>query len=125
MDITEITGSISHGTHRHQDLIPLFMAALRYLNKDRYAQVMVNGALPAHAMDDDEAEWWGSEDANYLLHDLFDALSEEAPTGYYFGAHPGDGSDFGFWPIETDLLGEEDESAVYFRDGISGQEYRE
>ncbi len=104
MDITEETGSISHGTHRPQDLIPRFLGALRLFSETRYAQVMLNGALPAHAMEDDDAEWWTSDDCLYLLEDLFNALDEEAPTGYYFGAHAGDGSDFGFWPIDMDFL---------------------
>jgi hypothetical protein len=35
-----------------------------------------------------------------LLESLFDTLDNYSPEGYYFGAHPGDGSDYGFWEMD-------------------------
>lgn len=40
------------------------------------------------------------EDGDYVLEDLYDALYKFAPEGYYFGSHPGDGVDFGFWEAD-------------------------
>ena len=56
--------------------------------------------VPDMAWYDDDHPFWESEEAVDILDDLFDVMNGYAPEGYYFGAHPGDGSDFGFWPIE-------------------------
>lgn len=95
--------SIIHGTMRPQDLIPAFIDALREFNPDGYAQIMSScfGPIPSWVEDEgDSCEWWNGDDAAALLESLFDALDECAPEGCYFGAHPGDGSDYGFWEIE-------------------------
>ncbi len=88
--------SISHGTMRTQDLIPAFLDVIR----DTPEYVQVRNAIPAHAMEDKEADWWNSDDAAGLLESLFDTLDSYSPEGYYFGAHLGDGSDYGFWKMD-------------------------
>jgi len=98
-------GSISHGTMRPQDLIPRFLDALREYAPAMYAQIIAASipVIPSDAQIDEDHPWWSSEEAQYLLENLFDALEECAPDGYYFGSHPGDGSDYGFWEIEETL----------------------
>jgi len=44
--------------------------------------------------------YYESKDSDYDLESLFDALECYAPQGFYFGAHPGDGSDYGLWLCE-------------------------
>jgi hypothetical protein len=34
------------------------------------------------------------------VNELQDILSNNAPSYFYFGAHPGDGADFGYWLSE-------------------------
>ena len=98
-----MTGTISYGTLRNQDLLPTFLDTLRDIAPVHYEQIMFSpfGAIPAHAQEDDDADWWVSEDAYDLLSELTDALDEHAPEGYYFGAHSNSDADvdFGFWPI--------------------------
>lgn len=99
--------TVSTATLRAQDLLPKFLDALSVVAPEAYQQLMVPGAgfsaVPAHALEDEDDEWWQSEDCAWLLNEiLFDALNEHAPEGYYFGAHEGDGACFGFWSNEED-----------------------
>ena len=48
-----------------------------------------------HGVKLDEDEY--QEDGSLLVSDLMEHLNSMAPTGYYFGAHEGDGADFGWW----------------------------
>ena len=97
--------TIIHGTFRPADLIPAFLDAVSEYAPAEYAALIAApfGPIPAYVLDEgDDSEWWDSEDAGYLLEELFEILEACAPDGAYFGAHEGDGSDFGFWPIPED-----------------------
>ena len=93
-----ITGSISHGTMREEDLIPVFLDALKELSparaerlRDEYADTLAHLEAFLEPHNVDEVSW--------LMHDLFDSLDANSPDGYYFGASEGDGSDYGFWEV--------------------------
>lgn len=92
--------SISTGTMRRVDLIPAFAHELADLTSHEQA-LNITGFTPDNAPADGD-EFWDTADAAYILDSLFDALDSAAPTGCYFGAHPGDGSDYGFWMTEED-----------------------
>lgn len=96
-----MTKVVSEGTLRPQDLIPKFLDELRFQDGTAYAQVIVDGRIPpAHAFEDDDAEWWRSEEASEMVNGLQDALNDVAPNGCYFGTLEGDGACFGFFSIE-------------------------
>jgi len=99
-------GTLIHGTLRPQDLIPVFLDELRRLDKGAFdAYVDSNpGMLPAEipmiAFMTPSDPWWNGEGPTWALDSLFDSLGEYSPEGHYFGAHEGDGSDFGWWEID-------------------------
>lgn len=111
-------GSISSGTMRPEDLIPCFADELgSLLNKDIQSAI---SAGDVRAMSDSELKEWckwiarqssligaagsvdpDSDEASEILSELFDALEAFAPPLAYFGSHPGDGADYGFWLSES------------------------
>ena len=95
--------SISTGTMRPADLVPAFLAELT--KHDRDTADSYRAEIPPAALEDDRAAFWDTDDAAEILESLFDALDSAAPEGCYFGAHPGNGSDYGFWM--TDETAEE------------------
>lgn len=96
-------GSISSGTLVSKDLFIRFMLFLAqneqikaaykaYLEMYRHIKPSDNNPYVWNIPEDEITGW--------ILEDMFDALNAIAPEGCYFGAHPGDGADFGFWTIE-------------------------
>ncbi len=97
---TIIVGSISSGTMREEDLVPVFLDTLEELDRDRAEAIRTNYA-DALAHLESGLEPGGQEDLAWLMHDLDDALNRAAPDGYVFGAHDSDGSLYGFWDIRN------------------------
>ncbi len=108
-------GSISHGTLRTEDLIGAFadtLEGLTFINGDYYSQPENHkerdrlNSLVGEAQDawtEDGTELQDEDSARELVDWLQDALTEFAPPYCFFGAHPGDGSDFGFWPCHDEI----------------------
>lgn len=104
-------GSVSHATLRTDHLLSAFLGELewqmarngdyfsRHENfplRDRLAS-LIGEAQDAFREDGEDVE--NEEIASELVGELAYALTEYfAPPYCYFGAHCGDGSDFGFWP---------------------------
>lgn len=87
-------GSVSRGTMRPEDLISTFLDLV-----EQYVP------LEAQKFSSRKLE---SMTSYWFLNDLIDMLDYVSPPGHYFGSHPGDGSDYGWWPIE----GEDDEHST-------------
>ena len=114
-------GSVSSATMRTEDLIPSFLWELRHQEK------LLKGhkGLIAEINERMESEeYFESEEADYDLEDLFDALNEYCMPGFYFGAHPGDGADYGYWLdecFEHDFDGEKVSDLSEIEKGYTGE----
>ena len=96
-------GTVSHGTMRTEDLIPSFLSVAeshRLSRADRARVRKIQATMKEHEERDTFESYWTSEEAEYDLEALFDILETIAPARHYFGAHPGDGADYGFWEVE-------------------------
>lgn len=106
-------GSISHGTLRTEDLLSAFISELEWhvsRNGDYFSRPenfgerdklanLIGEAQDCFAEDGEEIDADKEHEASDLVNEtLPDALNSFAGPYQYFGAHCGDGSDFGFWP---------------------------
>ena len=89
-------GSITSGTMRNEDLIPTF---LEYV-QDEELKDAIEDRIEFSEQDDNSYDYYNCEDSDYDMDSLFNALQEIAGPYFYFGSHPGDGSDYGFWLCE-------------------------
>lgn len=95
-------GSISHGTLRTQDLLRSFASELERLSTGAVPPIVAEARGFADMLDDSDMPLADDEEAaaDCLLDLQENYLNGHAPDGCYFGAHAGDGSAFGFWPMD-------------------------
>lgn len=117
-------GTIIEATLRPEDLLPAFKDTLESLDTEHQHSGLIRDAVEMLQILE-HREWTDEEyeAVSYLVNEeLPDALNEFAPPYTYFGAHPGDGADFGFWP-DVDALEEEMRYRGIDID-IDGREYK-
>ena len=115
------------GTHRNEQLLPTLAQAAVNLGEQAYAAAetvadlvrfdrlckrarttlakvaLATDCNPLYEADNRYSSgYFDSEEADEDLIVLHSLLHELAPSNCYFGAHPGDGADFGFWESEED-----------------------
>jgi hypothetical protein len=113
-------GTISHGTMRPEDLIPTFADELERIARGDAQQMKACAPLiaEARAIDWNAQQGMNDDPCCEVLADLEDALNGFAPDYCYFGAHPGDGADFGFW-LSEDWEQQARDDGVLFVDDLS------
>lgn len=96
-------GSVSSNTMQSCDLIPTFLRELDYLRRHA-SRTTAKGHtklirdIERRMKDPDYYEDFDTADSD--LEALFDALECYAGPYFYFGAHPEEGADYGFWLCE-------------------------
>jgi len=93
-------GTVICGTIQPRDLIPALMAVLREHNREAYLECSAE-ILSNHDQFGHTDKWYETVEASDFLNEtLWDYVDSLSPDGCYFGAHPGDGCNYGFWKFE-------------------------
>ena len=87
-------GTVIHGTMLNEDLIPAFFSELEEIDP-----VLANDL---HRRFDADLSANDVDASLECLCELMDGIQACCPTGIYFGANEGDGSDYGYWFMEPD-----------------------
>ena len=116
------SGTIIQGTLREEDLLEAFACELETLVEYKqkllqlttplgiayfedmsidydWQRVLGHKDLIADARDERTSQLFGSD----IVNELIDALNEYAPDDMHFGTLEGDGADFGWWYIESEV----------------------
>ena len=101
-------GSISSGTMRDEDLIPIFMDTFAEVDSERAKSYRWANRRAFNFLDDQSVYTDEESDARRELlpeitQELFAILGEYCPPYTYFGSHPGDGADYGVWTSQESL----------------------
>ncbi len=94
----EIGSLVNYRSLRSEDLIPAFLELLKGIDDDFITESYCE--IPYDAQFDDEHDFWESEQSIWIMECIVDRLNDYTPEGYYFGAHEGNGSDFGVWKYD-------------------------
>ena len=86
-------GSVSTGTLRTEDLIDALSGEIKYLEIPN-AQKILSEA--------NEITDFDTENASFILEEMFEKLNEYAPPHMQFGSHDSDGANFGWWTTDFD-----------------------
>lgn len=101
-------GTIIHATLRDEDLIPAFIEAITpHLKQlDVGMSIAIKDLIARwNKLETEESieAYCETEESSFDIEELANALDSIAPPFIYFGSHPGDGADFGYW-ISDDAI---------------------
>lgn len=125
-------GTVIHGTLQPEDLLRATIEVLEKLDAGRASKIRKQypDVFEIFLKSDEERSPVPMgrdvlhilEEASWCFEEICNELNAIAPEGTFFGAHPGDGSDFGFWPVESEDI--EDVHTPTGRTSCSSQNYQ-
>ena len=90
-------GTIIEGTLKDSDIGPACLAWLKEHASEAYQMVTSTFSdIYDLSLSEVDESFWNTDEGWFLHEVVFPTMHEQVPDGYYFGAHPGDGSDIGF-----------------------------
>lgn len=92
-------GSVSQGTTRLEDLIPVFLGLLPAIPYKHPLREKIEDRLRFSEDENNSYDYYETAEAEQDFIELVDAVQKFAPPYCYFGEHPCDGADYGFWTI--------------------------
>lgn len=96
-------GTVSHGTLRTPDLLRSFAAEYERVLPFNSREAVTDARNCANEIDADPGHPGNEQTGSEIVAELIDALDAiAAREGLTFGAHEGDGSDFGYWATDSD-----------------------
>lgn len=94
-------GTVSHGTLRTPDLLRSFADEYARVLPFNSRELVTDARNSANEIDANPDHPGNNQCGSEIVAELIDALNEiAAREGLTFGAHEGDGSDFGYWATD-------------------------
>ena len=100
-----LPGVVSEGTLNTDHLLPIFARLVKEIDYELYVSSPKWCTPCLDAIQKGEHHAFGlreSDERQELLVDLWDALQELEPEGYYFGSVEGDPACIGFFEVDTE-----------------------
>lgn len=83
----KVLGPLNIDPDRLSSVLEGFLEMFRLVSDAGPEYVQISQSLPAHIWEDDDADWWSSSKADYLIEELMELLNMEAPPLYFFGSN--------------------------------------
>ena len=93
-------GTLIEGTLKDKEILEAILEAM--VNTPEYEQLMMSSTC-VNWLEPFSDPTITTEQAAEFTDEMFSRMETYAPEGFYFGMHPDDGADLGYWPVMDDF----------------------